>query len=66
VATEGGASYSRAAMTYQNALVRRLGEVLRKWPVDRSRKGRDLGEFLSKSYKLKFQDEVLTDVSSIN
>ena len=37
-------------------LVRRLEKVLQSWPSDPSRKGRDLGEYLKKSYTVKFRD----------
>ena len=42
--------------------MRRFRTVLSKWPEDPSRKGRDLGEYLSQSYRARFQEETMTDV----
>lgn len=44
-------------------LLRRLKKVLQEWPVDSSRKGRDLGEFLRDSYVKQYKDLINTDVS---
>ena len=34
----------------------RLAKVVQEWPADPSRKGRDLGEFLKKSYLSNFKE----------
>ncbi len=44
------------------ALIRRLNKVLQKWPVDPSRKGRDLGEHLKTNYKDTFRKLAETNV----
>ena len=50
------------AVAAEGLLLKRLQRVLGQWPTDASRKGRDLGEFLSQRYKAKFQEEILSDV----
>ncbi len=47
----------------QRQLVRRLQKVVKEWPVDPSRKGRDLGEFLRLRYQQIFKEECSRDVS---
>ena len=44
------------------SLLRRLQSSIGRWPVDTSRKGRDLGEFLRTSYQQKFKDQVKNNV----
>ena len=46
----------------QRQLLRRLQKVVKEWPTDPSRKGRDLGEFLKKIYMPKFKQECQADV----
>ena len=46
-------------------LIRRLQSVIARWPVDSSRKGRDLGEFLATSYLQKFKELANNDVRSV-
>ena len=43
-------------------LLRRLQAVVAKWPVDPTRKGRDLGEFLRTSYLQQFKEQAQTNV----
>lgn len=54
------------AISTQGLLLKRLRTVLSKWPEDSSRQGRDLGEFLSQSYKVRFQEESLSNVRGKN
>lgn len=44
------------------SLLRRLQSGVGRWPVNSSRKGRDLGEFLRTSYEQKFKNLIKTDV----
>lgn len=43
-------------------LISRLKKVINEWPVDSSRKGRDLGEYLKESYMVEFQRRLDEDV----
>ncbi len=51
------------ALELQRQLVRRLQRVVREWPVDQSRQGRDLGEFLKLRYLEIFKEECSRNVS---
>ena len=42
--------------------MRRLQSAISRWPVDSSRKGRDLGEFLRISYHHTFKEQARNDV----
>lgn len=44
-------------------LLSRYKKVIQEWPVDTSRKGRDLGEHLKHSYNTKFEITLDKDVS---
>ena len=57
---------AKMASTRGHQLVRRLRKVLQRWPSDPSRKGRDLGEYLKKSYETKFKEELSKNVRPIN
>ena len=46
----------------QALLLKRLREVLRQWPPDPSRKGRDFGEFLAMTYRARFEEESVSNV----
>ena len=46
-----------AGLELQRQLLKRLRRVVREWPSDPSRKGRDLGEFLKESYLAKFEKQ---------
>ena len=48
-------------MTKQVAL-RRLSAVLRGWPENPSMKGRDLGEFLASTYKVRIEQDKIPNV----
>ena len=48
----------------QRRLLQRLHRVVSEWPVDTSRKGRDLGEYLKETYVKRFKDECAVDVSA--
>ena len=48
------------------SLLRRLQTGVGKWPVDSSRKGRDLGEFLRTTYQKQFQNQLKSNVSFIH
>ncbi|CAI8026160.1 Ubiquinol-cytochrome-c reductase complex assembly factor 2 [Geodia barretti] len=43
------------------SLLRRLQSGIGRWPVNSSRKGRDLGEFLRTTYEQTFKELVKTD-----
>ncbi|XP_003388841.1 PREDICTED: ubiquinol-cytochrome-c reductase complex assembly factor 2-like [Amphimedon queenslandica] len=43
-------------------LSRRLNKVLKNWPIDSSRKGRDLGEYLHQEYRLTFEKLLSEDI----
>ena len=43
-------------------LLRRLQKVVKDWPEDPSRKGRDFGEFLRNTYMQRFKEDVKNDV----
>ena len=47
-------------------LLSRLKKVAREWPVDPSRQGRDLGEYLRTVYHKKFESLVEKDVSNFS
>ena len=44
------------------SLLRRLQSGIGRWPVNSSRKGRDLGGFLRTTYEQRFKELVKTDV----
>lgn len=44
-------------------LMKRFREVLKQWPPDASRKGRDLGEFLAMTYRARFEEESQSNVA---
>ena len=46
--------------------LRQLRAVLQQWPVDASRKGRDLGEFLRDVYPSRFKKTFEENVSFFN
>ena len=47
-------------------LLKRYRKVIQEWPVDTSRKGRDLGEYLRNSYMIdQYKDLIHTDVSKL-
>lgn len=46
-------------------LLKRLRTILRRWPEDATKKGRDLGEFFAKSYTARFQKEDIPNVSTV-
>ena len=43
-------------------LTKQLKKVLNQWPLDSSRKGRDLGEYLKHHYLKVFEQQLKTDV----
>ena len=43
-------------------LTKQLRKVLNQWPLDSSRKGRDLGEYLKHHYLKVFEQQLKTDV----
>ena len=55
-----------ALLKQQKVLLSRLQKLVRGWPADPSRKGRDLGEFLKQTYVQKFEAEAINgNVSTI-
>ena len=50
------------SLELQHQLVKRLRKVVKAWPVDPTRKGRDLGEFLKENYVQQFKKEYLSNV----
>jgi hypothetical protein len=44
-------------------LLRRLSKVLQEWPIDKSREGRDLGEYLHNNYIKQFKGLINSNVS---
>ena len=52
-----------SSLELQRQLLRRLQRVVRQWPEDPSRKGRDFGEFLRKRYVQRFEEELKKNVS---
>ena len=57
-----GKVQSTRQMSASGRLFRRLQAVIAKWPVDSTRKGRDLGEFLRDSYQQQFIQQAKTNV----
>lgn len=51
-----------ASSRVRGELLKRLNKVLRDWPVDTERKGRDLGEYLKQSYSDKLKKQIQNDV----
>lgn len=51
-----------ARLGVQRQLLKRLQRVVKEWPADPSRKGRDLGEFLKESYVQQFKEECVSNV----
>ena len=51
-----------ARLGLQRQLLKRLQKVVKEWPADPSRKGRDLGEFLKESYIQRFKEECVSNV----
>ena len=43
-------------------LLQRLQKVVKDWPEDPSRKGRDFGEFLRNTYMQRFEEDLKNDV----
>ena len=54
------------AANMSKQLLTRLKKVAREWPVDPSRQGRDLGEYLRTVYHKKFESLVEKDVSNFS
>lgn len=54
-----------AGLELQRQLLKRLRRVVREWPSDPSRKGRDLGEFLKESYLAKLEKQSSPPVSAV-
>lgn len=50
------------AANMSKQLLSRLKKVAREWPVDPSRQGRDLGEYLRTVYHKKFESLVENDI----
>ena len=53
------------ALKQQQVLLSRLQKLVREWPSDPSKKGRDFGEFLKQTYAQKFKEEAVTNVSRV-
>lgn len=51
-----------ARLGLQRQLLKRVQRVVKEWPADPSRKGRDLGEFLKESYVQRVREECVSNV----
>lgn len=54
-----------ALLKQQKVLLSRLQKLIKGWPADPSKKGRDLGEFLKQTYAQKFKEEASANVSAV-